>query len=198
MLPRARSGPSTIRPSHARIIDGGFKAWTAAGSPVDDRGHGTCPDRWLGTADPTRIATWRDVVDRLAGQRRPFSTRSDADYYAKPPGETRRRHPRGRAPRVDHNLTPDGKFKSPDDLRAMYAAAGITPDREVVTYCQAATAPRCVSALKICGLPGRPITPVGKEWATERICRWNEPPVADRSQLQTRHGWSDHRKYRIG
>jgi thiosulfate/3-mercaptopyruvate sulfurtransferase len=34
------------------------------------------------------------------------------------------------------NLTADGHFKAPQDLRAMYAAAGVTPEREVVAYCQ--------------------------------------------------------------
>jgi thiosulfate/3-mercaptopyruvate sulfurtransferase len=30
----------------------------------------------------------------------------------------------------------DGTFKSPDELRALYAEAGITPDREVIAYCR--------------------------------------------------------------
>jgi thiosulfate/3-mercaptopyruvate sulfurtransferase len=30
----------------------------------------------------------------------------------------------------------DGTFKSADELRAMYADAGITPDREVIAYCR--------------------------------------------------------------
>ena len=34
------------------------------------------------------------------------------------------------------NLRPDGTFKSPDELRAMYVPLGVTPDKEVMTYCQ--------------------------------------------------------------
>src|SRR5690606_10849155 len=34
------------------------------------------------------------------------------------------------------NLGPEGAFKPAADLRAMYDRAGITPDREVVSYCQ--------------------------------------------------------------
>ena len=34
------------------------------------------------------------------------------------------------------NLRPDGTFKAPEELRAMYVANGVTPDRTVVTYCQ--------------------------------------------------------------
>lgn len=34
------------------------------------------------------------------------------------------------------NLRPDGTFKPADELRAMYSAQGVTPDKTVVTYCQ--------------------------------------------------------------
>jgi len=40
------------------------------------------------------------------------------------------------------NLAGDGRYRPVGELRAMYAQAGITPEREVITYCQAATAPR--------------------------------------------------------
>ena len=30
----------------------------------------------------------------------------------------------------------DGTFKSADELRALYEAEGITPDREIVAYCR--------------------------------------------------------------
>ena len=34
------------------------------------------------------------------------------------------------------NLAPDGAFKPAGELRQMYESAGVTPDREVLTYCQ--------------------------------------------------------------
>jgi thiosulfate/3-mercaptopyruvate sulfurtransferase len=34
------------------------------------------------------------------------------------------------------NLRADGTFKPVDELRAMYAAKSVTPDKTVVTYCQ--------------------------------------------------------------
>ena len=30
----------------------------------------------------------------------------------------------------------DGTFKSPDELRELYGAKGVTPDKEVVGYCR--------------------------------------------------------------
>ncbi len=33
-------------------------------------------------------------------------------------------------------LNPDRTFKSADSLRAMFEAAGVRPDRQIITYCQ--------------------------------------------------------------
>ena len=56
--------------------------------------------------------------------------------------------------------------KSPYELRAMYARAGVTPDREVVTYCQGGyRAAHSYLALRLIGYP-RVRNYVGswKEW----------------------------------
>ena len=52
------------------------------------------------------------------------------------------------------NLDPDGEFKPAAELRAMYEDAGVTPDREVVTYCQGGyRAAHCYLALRLLGYP---------------------------------------------
>ena len=64
------------------------------------------------------------------------------------------------------NLRPDGSFKSADELRAMYTAAGVTPDKEVLTYCQGGyRAAHGYLALRLLGYP-RVRNYVGswKEW----------------------------------
>jgi thiosulfate/3-mercaptopyruvate sulfurtransferase len=33
-------------------------------------------------------------------------------------------------------VNPDGTFKSPEELRALYESQGVTPDRRVVAYCR--------------------------------------------------------------
>ena len=154
-----RSGSSTISAiRRARILDGGFKAWTAAGQPVTTDVTAPVPSDWHGTPDPSRIATWRDVLDRLGqpdnGDRRHAQRRRVLRRAV--------RAKRGGAiPGAVHlewtnNLTPDGRFKTADELRAMYAAAGITPDREVVTYCQGGyRAAHAYLALKLAGLSER-------------------------------------------
>ena len=53
-----------------------------------------------------------------------------------------------------NNLGPDGAFKPLDELRKMYEHAGVTPDREVVTYCQGGyRAAHSYLALRLLGYP---------------------------------------------
>ncbi len=65
-----------------------------------------------------------------------------------------------------NNLAPDGTYKSAADLKAMYEALGVTPDREVVTYCQGGyRAAHTYLALRLAGFPRvRNYTGSWKEW----------------------------------
>ena len=141
---------------NTRVLDGGFNAWTRHGLPVTTDARKPKPSDWTGTRDQKILAGWRDVKDRLG---RPdtviVDTRSDGEYC----GTTIRAARGGAVPGAVHlewtnNLTPDGTFKTTDDLRKMYECAGITPDREVVTYCQGGyRAAHSYLALRLIGYP---------------------------------------------
>jgi thiosulfate/3-mercaptopyruvate sulfurtransferase len=84
-----------------------------------------------------------------------LDTRSESEYLG-----THVRAARGGAiPGAIHiewtdNIAADGKFKSNDDLKAMYDRAGITPDKEVVSYCQGGyRAAHSYVALRLLGFP---------------------------------------------
>jgi len=64
------------------------------------------------------------------------------------------------------NLDPSGKFKSNEQLKALYDKAGITSDKEVVSYCQGGyRAAHTYLALRILGFPRiRNYTGSWKEW----------------------------------
>ena len=81
----------------------------------------------------------------------------------RPPGG--RNHGR-RAHRWTRNLSPDGEFKPAPDLRRMYEEAGVTPDREVITYCQGGyRAAHSYLALRLLGYPKvRNYVGSWKEW----------------------------------
>jgi thiosulfate/3-mercaptopyruvate sulfurtransferase len=151
-----------------RMLDGGFGAWTRAGLPVTRDASPVQPSAWTGTRDDARLATWRDVRQALARTDAVLlDTRSDGEYC----GTTVRAARGGAIPGAVHiewtrNLTPDGEFRPAAELRRMYEDAGVTADREVLTYCQGGyRAAHAYVALRLLGYP-RVRNYVGswKEW----------------------------------
>ena len=151
-----------------QVLDGGFGAWIRAGLPVTREAAPPPKSSWAGVPQERTIASWRDVKDRLG---RPdvviLDTRSDAEHD----GTMVRAKRGGAIPGAVHvewsrNLGPDGAFKPADELRAMYEAAGVTPDKEVVTYCQGGyRAAHAYLALRLLGYPRvRNYTGSWKEW----------------------------------
>lgn len=140
----------------ARVLDGGVGAWEHAGYFTTT--EATVPERgsWEVGRDDSRLATWRDVQDRL-GQ--PdiaiLDTRSDGEYY----GTTVRAKRGGAVPGAVHiewinNLDASGAFKQADDLHALYEEVGITPEKEIVSYCQGGyRAAHSYLALRLIGYP---------------------------------------------
>jgi thiosulfate/3-mercaptopyruvate sulfurtransferase len=151
-----------------RMLDGGFKAWTAAGLPTTTAADPPPKSEWTGTRELQTLATWRDV--RAAIGRSDcviLDTRTDGEYL----GTTVRARRGGAVPGAVHvewtrNLTPAGEFKPADELRAMYEGAGVTKDREVLTYCQGCyRAAHSYVALRLLGYPRvRMYVGSWKEW----------------------------------
>lgn len=141
---------------NVRMLDGGFQAWKAAGGATTT--EATAPKAaTFETADRSEVlATADDVLKSL--NKKEFSildTRSDGEYLG-----THVRAARGGAiPGAVHiewtdNLETTGKFKSNTDLKKMYDKAGITPDKEVISYCQGGyRAAHSYVALRLLGFP---------------------------------------------
>ena len=139
-----------------RVLDGGFQMWARRGLPVTTAADPPASTHWTGTPIAELVATWRDVRDRLhRADAVIVDTRSDGEYC----GTTVRARRGGAIPGAVHiewtrNLAPDGGFKSAAELRKMYEAAGITPDREIITYCQGGyRAAHSYLALRLLGYP---------------------------------------------
>jgi thiosulfate/3-mercaptopyruvate sulfurtransferase len=151
-----------------RVLDGGLDAWVRAGLPLSMEPAAPTASDWHGTPAPDRLATWQQVLERIG---RPdaalIDTRSDDEYY----GRAVRARRGGAIPGAVHlewteNLAPDGRFKSAEDLRALYSGIGVVPEREVVTYCQGGyRAAHTYLALRQLGFPRvRNYTGSWKEW----------------------------------
>ncbi|HYT69554.1 MAG TPA: sulfurtransferase [Vicinamibacterales bacterium] len=153
---------------HVQLLDGGFGSWVRAKLPVTRDVSPPPKSTWTGTPQEQTIATWRDVHSRLGNPDVVLlDTRSDGEYA----GTTVRAKRGGRIPGARHvewtrNLGEDGAFKPADELRAMYEKAGVTPDKEVVTYCQGGyRAAHGYLALRLLGYPRvRNYTGSWKEW----------------------------------
>jgi len=139
-----------------RLLDGGFNAWVAAGLSVTRDAAQPPKSEWTGGRDRRTLATWNDVKDAI-GRRDAVivDTRSDAEHD----GTLVRARRGGAVPGAVHiewtrNLAESGEFKSADELRKMYEASGVTPDREVITYCQGGyRAANSYLALRLLGYP---------------------------------------------
>ena len=141
---------------NVRVLDGGFTAWMREGLPVTQLAQKPRPTEWTGTRTEGILAGWREVKDRLGSADAVIlDTRSDGEYC----GRTVRAARGGAVPGAvhvewTHNLAPDGNFKSTAELRNMYEHAGVTPDREIVTYCQGGyRAAHSYLALRLIGYP---------------------------------------------
>ena len=123
---------------NVKMLDGGFQAWKAAGALITSEAMPPKPTAFKVTERYDVLATADDVLHSLnQKQVAILDTRSKGEYLG-----THVRAARGGAiPGAIHiewtdNLDADGKFKSSADLKAMYDKAGITSDKEVISYCQ--------------------------------------------------------------
>ena len=141
---------------NVKMLDGGMRAWTAAGAPTTTEGAVPKAASFKSAERRDVLATAEDVRHAL-GQKDTIilDTRSDGEHF----GTLVRAARGGAIPRSIHvewteNLDADGKFKSNDDLKALYDKAGITPDKEVYTYCQGGyRAAHGYVALRLLGYP---------------------------------------------
>jgi thiosulfate/3-mercaptopyruvate sulfurtransferase len=185
MLDNLGFGRRGIAGEFAGVLDGGIKAWTESGRPLETA---AAPE----VASPTASASltlrgpWHGVIEREALKPRLGTlTLIDARGAPRYRGETEPVDPyAGHIPTainapVDTNLTPQGRFLAGNDLRDRYAGLGIdaasaAAGRDVVLSCGSGTsACHHALAMRVAGLPD-PILYVGSysDWS-----RSGEPVV---------------------
>ncbi len=141
---------------NARMLDGGIQAWKAANGPITTEAVSPKAAGFNTTERREVLATVDDVFQSLKKEGACLlDTRSGGEYLG-----THVRAARGGAiPGAVHiewteNLDPSGKFKSDSELKAMYEKAGVTPDKEVISYCQGGyRAAHSYVALRLIGFP---------------------------------------------
>jgi thiosulfate/3-mercaptopyruvate sulfurtransferase len=126
--------------ANTRISDGGFAAYVAAGGPVTTDVPSIAPGDFTPRIDPSLIIRADDLRREIGEGVKPLDVRSDADWK----GSNNFAHKRvGHVPGATHvvwteMLTAEEPFlfRAPDEIRALLAARGITPNDRVVTVCE--------------------------------------------------------------
>lgn len=140
----------------ASLLDGGILAWRRAKLPTTTEIPRVARTDYRPVRQPERVASAEWVRDRLGDPTLALvDTRTSAEFAGKDVRAKRGGHIPG-AINVDweQNLRSDGTFKSVDELRAMYVAQGVTPDKTVVTYCQThSRAAHTYFVLRLLGYP---------------------------------------------
>jgi thiosulfate/3-mercaptopyruvate sulfurtransferase len=149
-----------------RVLDGGWSAWVAAGGVVSTSLHHQAFGDF--TARPGQLPVIEaDEVLAFAEQhllvdaRNPERYRGDVEPVDPVAGHV----PGAVNVPTGENLRPDGTFRSPEELRELYAA-GV--DDEVAAYCgSGVTAAHDLLAMKVAGIDGVLYPGSWSEWVAD-------------------------------
>jgi thiosulfate/3-mercaptopyruvate sulfurtransferase len=125
--------------SEVRVYNGGVPKWTADGGTLNaDVVEAVASTYRAGPADDAIRTTWQYVVDHTDD---PATLMCDVRSPNEHLGRDVRAERGGHIPgSINLEWTVavqgDGTFKSAQDLATLYVAAGFTPDKQIITYCQ--------------------------------------------------------------
>lgn len=150
----------------ARVLDGGWSAWVADGGAVET--GVTLPSSGDFEAGPGRLPTvGADTVlgvPVLVDARAPERFRGEVEPIDPVAGHI----PGAVNVPTSTNLRADGRFRSAEELRALYAAAGVTGEQQVAAYCgSGVTACHDLLALAVAGIEGALYPGSWSEWVAD-------------------------------
>ncbi len=129
-----------------QIINGGRKFWLDNGLPLStDAPQITATNYQLPEVDNSLRAFRDDILPRIGDSSLTLvDVRSPAEFNGEiiaPPGMSETAQRAGHIPGAAsvpwaQTVREDGTFKSEDELRALYEAKGVTPDKDVIAYCR--------------------------------------------------------------
>ncbi|MDP9240099.1 MAG: sulfurtransferase [Actinomycetota bacterium] len=152
-----------------RVLNGGYRAWQAAGYPVTDEVPDPAPGDVavrpgslpvLDAAGAARLAADGILLDARAAERFRGETEPIDPVAGHIPGAV--------SAHAAASLDEDGRLRSPAELRALFAAAGADGSRPVGTYCGSGiVAAQQVLALDVAGIPATLYPGSWSDWITD-------------------------------
>lgn len=141
------------------VLDGGFKAWTAAGLPISTEIPHRTPTRFVARADRNKWVDAAEVAARVANDdwrlldaRAPERFAGEVEPIDKVAGHVpgARNHP------FSADLGSDGRFLPAAELRARFekSQGGVSDDHTIVMCGSGVTACHLLLALEVAGKPG--------------------------------------------
>jgi thiosulfate/3-mercaptopyruvate sulfurtransferase len=132
---------------NVKLLDGGRKKWEADKRPFDTRVASVAPSKVSVTAANAKLrARLADVNDAVSKKSNAtiVDIRSPDEYSGKlfaPPGSQELAVRAGHVPSAvnvpwGRAVNEDGTIKSPDELKRLYAAAGIDGSKPIIVYCR--------------------------------------------------------------
>lgn len=139
-----------------KVLDGGWDNWIASGRPVENKPRTAAPRQFIARPQAAWIATTDYVEQSIANPDRIiFDVRGDEEWSRVE--QTNATVP-GHIPGAVHMTWSEVidretmRFRPKTELQNEFAALGISPDKEVMPYCQAGIrAAHSVFALKLAG-----------------------------------------------
>jgi thiosulfate/3-mercaptopyruvate sulfurtransferase len=149
-----------------RVLDGGWKAWVAAGGPAESGDAAPAPGDFhgrpgsMGVVGPEEVPSVDVLVDARAAERYRGETEPIDPVAGHIPGAVN-------VPSV-RNLDNHGHFRDVHELRAVYAAVGATPGADVAAYCgSGVTAAHDVLAMVLVGIDAKLYPGSWSGWITD-------------------------------
>ncbi|MEA2642575.1 MAG: thiosulfate/3-mercaptopyruvate sulfurtransferase [Chloroflexota bacterium] len=140
-----------------KLLDGGIQAWEAAGGALEQGDVQPVRRHFSPQAPRESLRIRADELANRLGE--PGMQLVDVRRATEFDGSEARAARGGRIPGARHlpwqdNVNADHTLHTPEEIRARHAAAGLDPEREIVTYCQAGVrAAHAALALLLAGYP---------------------------------------------
>jgi thiosulfate/3-mercaptopyruvate sulfurtransferase len=153
--PRAWWMLKTFGAQNVYLLDGGLRAWMEAGLPVDSGPVHRAPATFHARLDPNAVKDFVQVQQRIAAHAQILDARSAGRFAGASP-EPRPGISSGHMPGATSvpflELVGDGRLRSVEALRDIFAAKGVDREQPITTTCgSGVTAAVIALALEIAG-----------------------------------------------